>query len=99
MTHHAQIHSFASKILRDTAIVYDLRVRLDGEERYFILEISPARHQAFLRAVEADAGYRLEDYGKILHRGWNEPSPGVKYQFHTLYGLYPELDSVPAGNA
>ncbi len=64
---------FAESTARKEALVYDLRAVMNDEQRYFIIKVTPAKQAAFLRAVEKDAGFRLEDYGDILYRGWDEP--------------------------
>lgn len=52
------------------------------------MRIPPARQAAFLNAVARDAGFRLEDYGDILHRGWDEPSEELKASLREQYGMY-----------
>ena len=80
--------SFAGHIARGSALVYDLRVTLDGEARYFIVKANPAKRAAFLNAVEKDSGFRLEDFGQILHRGWGEPGEALKALLREEYGMY-----------
>ena len=82
--------SFAAKIQAEKALVYDLRVTLKGEARYFIIMVEPAKRNAFLKAVEQDNGYVLEDFGEILHRGWDEPSEELKTELREKYGMYDE---------
>jgi hypothetical protein len=79
---------FAAKITRDSALVYDLRLTLNGEARFFIIQVPRARREAFLAAVEKDTGFRLEDFGEILHRGWDEPPEELKAQLRAAYGMY-----------
>jgi hypothetical protein len=79
---------FAQQITREKALVYDLRVTLSGEARYFILKVHPVKHNAFLLAVKKDAGFTLEDFGDILHRGWDEPDDGLKAELRQQYGMY-----------
>lgn len=79
---------FAQHVTREKALVYDLRVMLQGEARYFIVKVSPAKQRAFLQAVERDAGFRLEDYGDILHRGWDAPDEELKAHLREQYGMY-----------
>ncbi|MBN8542820.1 MAG: hypothetical protein J0M34_00975 [Alphaproteobacteria bacterium] len=81
---------YAQQITREKALVYDLRAMVNGEKRYFIVKVSPAKRTAFLHAVEKDAGFRLEDYGDIIHRGWNEPEDGLKAMLREKYGMYQE---------
>ncbi len=82
---------FAESITQKDALVYDLRAVVNDEQRYFIIKVSYAKQAAFLRAVEKDAGLRLEDYGDILYRGWDEPEDDLKEQLRQEYGLpYPE---------
>jgi hypothetical protein len=82
------MQSFAARIAKETALVYDLRITMDGEARYFIIKVPPAKRAAFVDAVAKDAGFTLEDYGDILFRGWNEPSDEVKAILHERYGMY-----------
>jgi hypothetical protein len=80
--------SFAARIAAQTALIYDVRVTLNGEPRYFIVQVPPAKRAAFIAAIAADAGFTLEDYGQVLHRGWDEPSPELKQVLHTQFGMY-----------
>lgn len=84
---------FAQRITREKSLVYDLRAMLNGERRYFIVKISSAKRAAFLKAVEKDTGFRLEDYGDILHRGWDEPDDELKATLREEYGMYQEDQS------
>ncbi len=79
--------SFSARIAKESALVYDLRVTLDNEPRYFIVQVTPATRKAFLAAIEADAGFTIEDYGTILHRGWDEPSDALKQELHDKFGM------------
>ena len=81
---------FAQHITREKALIYDLRVTLNEEARYFIMRIPPAKQSVFLQAVARDAGFRLEDYGDILHRGWDEPAEELKASLREQYGMYAE---------
>ncbi len=86
--------TFAETLKRKEALVYDLRALVNGEHRYFIIKITPAKQNAFLQAVEKDAGFRLEDYGHILHRGWDEPEDDLKKLLREEYGMqYPEEEA------
>ncbi len=84
----SQNSSFADKITKEKSLVYDLRVVMGGEKRYFIIKIIPSKHNAFMQAIKTDSGLRLEDYGNILHRGWNEPDDELKQSLRQQYGLY-----------
>ena len=79
---------FAEQITREKALVYDVRVVLNEEPRYFIIQIPPAKRVAFLHALEKDAGFRLEDYGDILYRGWDAPDDALKAELRERYGMY-----------
>jgi hypothetical protein len=79
---------YAQQITREKALIYDLRAMVNGDARYFIVKVPPAKRDAFLRAVEKDAGFRLEDYGDILHRGWNAPEDELKATLREKYGMY-----------
>jgi hypothetical protein len=81
---------FAAKIVREAALVYDLRAKVNGEARYFIIKIPRAQRGAFLAAVAKDAGCRLEDFGEVLHRGWDEPPQELKADLYRAYGMYAE---------
>lgn len=85
---------FAEQITQEKSLVYDLRAALNGEQRYFIVKVPPAKRAAFLKAVEKDAGFRLEDYGDILHRGWDEPDDELKEMLRVQYALpYPKPEA------
>lgn len=79
---------FAENVTRGSALVYDLRAVVNGEDRYFIIKVTPAKQAAFLKALEKDAGIRLEDYGDILQRGWGEPDDELKAELREQYGMY-----------
>jgi hypothetical protein len=83
--------SFAGSITQKETLVYDVRAVTNDEQRYFIIRVLSAKQAAFLRAVEKDAGFRLEDYGDILYRGWDEPEDDLKASLREQYGMaYPE---------
>lgn len=86
--------NFAASVTKGNDIVYDLRAHLNDEDRYFIIKIAPAKHQAFLKAAREDSGFRLEDFGEILHRGWDEPPYEVKLKYDQLYGMYPDIEEM-----
>jgi hypothetical protein len=80
--------SFAYKISREKFLVYDLRVTLNGEDRFFVIKIIPAKNALFLQAINENTGFRLEDFGEILHRGWGEPTDKLKQTLQEQYGMY-----------
>jgi hypothetical protein len=80
--------SFSARIAAQTALVYDLRATLNGEARYFIIQVTPGKRAAFERALAADAGFTLEDFGSILHRGWDAPDDGLKLKLREQFGMY-----------
>jgi hypothetical protein len=84
--------SFSARIAAQTALVYDLRVSLDGEARYFIIQVPPAKRAAFVAAIAADTGFTLEDYGTILHRGWDAPQLSLKRDLRAQFGMYANDD-------
>ncbi len=79
---------FTARIEQSRALVYDLRVTLNAERRYFIIRVERSRHAAFLRAVERDQGFIFEDFGDILHRGWDEPDEDLKADLRQRFGMY-----------
>ena len=83
---------YAEQITREKALVYDMRAVVNGEARYFIIKVEPAKRVAFLRALEKNEGFRLEDYATVLHRGWNAPEDALKEALHKRYGMYQEVD-------
>ena len=83
-----KVRTFADRCEDAKAFVYDLRATLNGEKRYFIINVNPDRHTAFLNAVAIDQGMRLEDYGEILHRGWDEPDDDLKARLRQRFGMY-----------
>lgn len=78
----------SERMARSRALVYDLRATLNGERRFFIIQIAPAKRAAFLRAVERHREFRLEDFGAILHRGWGEPDEALKADLDRRFRLY-----------
>jgi hypothetical protein len=93
------IFNFVGKVEKDSTIIYDMRVMLNGEARFFIIKVHPHAHALFLRKVEEDKGMTLEDYGTILHRGFGEPDMELKAMLRERYALpYPMPESgVPVG--
>lgn len=85
---------FASRIKRDSTLVYDLRVTIQGLKCFYIVNIIPAKRAAFLAAINKDQGYQLTDYGTILYKGWGEPSNALKMQLREEYGMYANEDLV-----
>lgn len=84
---------FAERITRERSLVYDLRAVLNGEKRYFIVKVPSAKQAAFLRAVNKNAGFRLEDYGDIMYRGWDAPDDELKAILRSQYGMYQEEEA------
>jgi hypothetical protein len=82
----------AARTVRSRALVYDLRATLHGERRFFIVEIFSAKHAAFLRALDQGEESRLEDFGAVLHRGWDEPDDELKADLHRRFGMYPDIE-------
>ena len=82
------VGAFSQRVLSSRALVYDLRATLHGERRFFIIEIAPPKHGAFLRALDQAAEFRLEDFGTILHRGWDEPDDELKADLSRRFGMY-----------
>lgn len=82
------VGAFSQRVLSSRALVYDLRTTLADQRRFFIVEIMPARHDAFLRAVDSREDIRLEDFGTILHRGWDEPDDELKADLSLRFGMY-----------
>lgn len=82
------VGAFSQRVLSSRALVYDLRTTLHGERRFFIVEVTPAKHDAFLRAVDSREDIRLEDFCTILHRGWGEPDQELKADLNRRFGMY-----------
>jgi hypothetical protein len=79
--------AWLQQVQRGRVLIYDLRVTLGGDKRYFILRVPLTRKAAFLRVIDEDQGYRLEDFGEILYRGWDEPDEELKAELSEKYGL------------
>lgn len=84
----SQSNSFTARVERETALVYDLRVTLNGERRFFILKVNPTRHDAFQEAFRERRAMVLEDFGEVLNRGWDEPDEELKTSLRERFGLY-----------
>lgn len=80
--------SFAARIERNDALVYDLRVTKNGRTRFFIIKVKPSLHQAYLRKMNSTEAFDLKDYGEILHRGEGEPSEALRAELREKYGMY-----------
>ncbi len=81
------ISMFTTRASNAQDLVYDLRVKLNGLDRFFILKVHPAKHAAFLRTVEHQGGMTLESFGEILHRGFGEPDDALKATLSQSYGF------------
>ena len=82
---------FAAKILKQTALVYDIRWKdKSGTAFYAIFEAEKNRHRAFLEKVKGDDTFNLKEYGKVLHIGFGEPDDALKEELREAYGMYEE---------
>lgn len=68
--------------------MYELRALISGEQRYFIIKVSPTKRDLFCRKIESYEELLLENYGEVLHRGWGTPSEDLKKILHDEYGMY-----------
>lgn len=81
--------SFAAKILKQTALIYDMRWQdVSGEMVYAIFEAEKSKNEAFLKILDSDDMFDLSDYGTVLHKGFGEPDQSLKDELNTKYGLY-----------
>ena len=79
---------FAKIIGSKSALVYDLRITIDGIKKFFIVKIKSTHHQAFLQALKKNAGFDLADFGTIIYSGRNEPSEQIKAILREKYDMY-----------
>jgi hypothetical protein len=82
---------FTDKLMKNSALVYDLRMIVDGDARFYILKVHPAKHTAFLHAMKTKQAYTLEDFAEIIERGWDEPCEELKAELHEKYGMYQSI--------
>ena len=79
---------FAAKILKQTALVYDLRWRdVSGEMAYAIFEADKMKHDAFKRKLDSSDTYDLSDYGTVLYTDFGEPPATLKAELKEKYGM------------
>lgn len=82
---------FAAKILKETALVYDVRWRDESGTRFYaIFQADKAKCSAFLEEMKSDRTFNLEHYGTVLHLGFNEPPQHLRRELHEKYGMYRE---------
>ncbi len=81
---------FVAAIIRQQALVYDLRTKKRGKSIYFIVQIDKSKFRAFDEALKQDIPMDLRDYGTVLHSGYDEPSPELKIKLREKYGMYDE---------
>ena len=83
------MEGFAAKILREKALIYDIRWRdVSGEMAYVIFEAEKAKHDAFLRILDSKETFDISDYGTILYTDFGEPDDDLKAELNKKYGLY-----------
>ena len=80
--------SFAAQIIRDRALVYDLRTQQNGQTVYFIVKVDSSKHNAFQAAYSAGQTVNLEDFGEILYSGAGDPSDELKAELRERFGMY-----------
>ena len=76
--------SFATKIERQKALVYD--VREDG--KFYVIKVKPSLNKAFKEVISTLDPSKLPEYGEILHSGEGEPSAELKAELNEAYGMY-----------
>lgn len=81
-------NSFSTRITRESALVYDLRFHLHDLTAWYIFQADRTKHEAFKKAFAATGSIKLEEYGKILHFGWDEPPEELKAELNRKYRLY-----------
>ena len=80
---------FAAKILKQTALVYDIRWRdVSSTSFYAIFEADKGKHAAFLERMKSDETFNLKDYGTVLHLGFGEPDEALREELRQKYGMY-----------
>lgn len=75
-------------ILDRQSLVYDLRVRENARNAWFIIRVHPQKHDAFLTIVQSSDAFDLRDYGIILASGWGEPDPTLQEELKRKGILY-----------
>jgi hypothetical protein len=80
---------FVAKLIKQTALVYDIRTSDENDNAVFIIfEAEKSKRKAFLEKMAGDNIINLEDYGTILHQGYGEPDEALKAELKEKYGLY-----------
>lgn len=69
--------SFVGKIIKEKALVYDLRFP-ETDNAFFIIEVEKLKHKEFKRVLKENLSISLTDYGKILFSGYGEPSLEIR---------------------
>jgi hypothetical protein len=78
---------FAAKIIREKALVYDLRFPEEQHQPFFILEIAATNHKEFKRVLKRITSANLQQYGTILFSGYGEPPDDLKAELSAKYGM------------
>lgn len=80
--------SFVAKIIKESALVYDIRLKRGGVDTYMILEVEKSKHSNFLKKMEGAEPFNALDFGNILYQGVGEPSDELKATLKEKYGMY-----------
>lgn len=65
-----------------------------GEDFYAYVSVRPSMYEEFCRKVEAREKMNVEEFGKILHKGYgNQPSDDVKHYMEERYGIDPDFSN------
>lgn len=86
---------FISKIIREKSIIYHYETTLvNGQKYFFILDIDKSKHKKFQEDISIPQEIDLNNYGKILHKGYGQPSKELKAELKQKYGLYEDESNI-----
>jgi|688.fasta_scaffold973440_1 hypothetical protein len=81
-------NNFVAKIIKESALVYDIRTKRASGDGYMILQVEKSKHSAFQKKMEGKEPFDATDYGEILYQGLGEPSDELKQLLNEKYGMY-----------
>lgn len=80
--------NFIAKYEFNSDLVYDLRIAVNGMDRFFILKLDKNKKSVFEKDINKESGFVPVNYGEILYTGFDEPDEELKLELNKRFGLY-----------
>jgi hypothetical protein len=80
--------NFVAKIIKESALVYDIRLKRGELDTFMILQVEKSKHANFLKKMEGTEPFDATEFGTILHQGLAEPNDALKEELREKYGMY-----------